>query len=626
AARFVVPLTPGWEIDAVQTSGDERIGWTREERDGRTRLVLSFPTAPTSDRPTRVSIAARFSEPLEQTIAVDRLAPFDLANELNGAHALALRSESSTQIELTTRAGRPFVPVKTTPKFVFNETLLRDALGGAVGTRLYLGDQTADAVATFRRQRLNYAAELSGVGELDATKFATVWRLRCVPATGSRIDRVLFFVSRENERTVAETSPWTWASATEPDRVFPTVPLDAVEAEALAVPPDVAAFEIRLATSRSVPFELRLYKNSPTTETIEAPLVFLPEAAVESADFVVAAPTGLSFRTRAQGLEATLAPPAPNDEFEPLQEAFRYAPVPTPDADTPRLALDLVPSVDAASTNATGEDAALAWRWFEKYDAFYETNGTIRNRAVLYLENRGRPSLALRAPDGFDPATTNAVWVDAQRVPWTLETLDDGAAAIRVDLPPRRRFVCVELEYVVDGKPLVGRARLTPKPFECDIPALGGAWNVWIPPEFQTCERAAFFGDERDATSSAFHALLPFGDARAARVVKVAKRFLRRFGDETALRQALASVPTDSTLDGDATSTPSAASPTWGIVFGTPSLVAQLFAPDAAKDATSDANASPFGPLDATRAPFRLYVDRFALARRRLTPTTPLAF
>lgn len=632
ATRFALPLTPGWEIDAVQTSGDERIAWTREERDGRARLVLSFPTAPATDRPTRVSIAARFSEPVEQTIAVDRLAPLDLANELNGAHALALRSESSTQIELTTRAGRPFVPVKTTPKFVFNETLLRDALGAAVGTRLYLGDQTADAVATLRRQRLNYAAELSGVGELDATKFATVWRLRCVPATGSRIDRVLFFVSRENERTVAETSPWTWASATEPDRVFPAVPLADVEADALAVPSDVAAFEIRLATSRSVPFELRLFKNTPTTETIAAPLVFLPEAAVESADFVVASPNGLPFRTRVQGLEATLAPPAPSDEFEPIQEAFRYAPVPTPGVETPRLALDILFPADDAASNETGETAALAWRWFEKHDAFYETNGTIRNRAVFYLENRGRPSLALRAPDGFDPATTNAVWVDAQRVPWTLETLDDGAAAIRVDLPPRRRFVCVELEYVVAGKPLVGRARLTPTPFECDVPALGGAWSVWIPPEFQTCERAAFFGDERDAASSAFLALLPFGDARDARVVQVARRFLRRFGDETALRRALASVPTESPVDGAAapssSSAGTAASPTWGTVFGTPSLVAQLFAPDAsdAPDASPDANASPFGPLDATRIAFRLYVDRFALARRRLTPTTPLVF
>ncbi|MBQ7813832.1 MAG: hypothetical protein IJ387_04975, partial [Thermoguttaceae bacterium] len=55
ATRFALPLTPGWEIDAVQTSGDERIAWTREERDGRTRLVLSFPTAPATDRPTRVS-------------------------------------------------------------------------------------------------------------------------------------------------------------------------------------------------------------------------------------------------------------------------------------------------------------------------------------------------------------------------------------------------------------------------------------------------------------------------------------------------------------------------------------------------------------------------------------------
>ncbi|MBQ1278228.1 MAG: hypothetical protein IIY07_06250, partial [Thermoguttaceae bacterium] len=449
ATRFSVPLTPGWEIDAVQTIGDERVAWTREERDGRSFLALSFPTAPPTDGPTRVSLAARFSEHFDQTIAVDRLAPLELSRVLDGAHALALRSESSAQIELTTRAGRPFVPVKTTPKFVFNETLLRDAFAAnAGGTRLYLGDQTADAVATLRRQRLNYSAELSGVGELDATNFSTVWTLRCVPTPGSRVDRVLFFVSREDERTIAEESPWSWAFATEPERVFPAAPLSDVEARALDLPPDVAAFEIRLATSRSVPFELRLLKNLPTTDAIEAPLVFLPEAVADAADFVVASPTGLPFRTRAQGLDATLAPPAPNDEFETLQEAFQYAPVPTPGTEPPRLALELAFYADADSV---AENAALAWRWFEKYDAFYETNGSVRNRAVFYLENRGLDSLTLRAPEGFDPATTNAVWVDARRAFWTLETLADGAAGIRVPLPPRRRFVCVEIEYVVDG-------------------------------------------------------------------------------------------------------------------------------------------------------------------------------
>ncbi len=624
ATRFSVPLTPGWEIDAVQTIGDERVAWTREERDGRAFIVLSFPTAPTSDGPIRVSLAARFSEPFDQTIAVDRLAPLELSNVLDGAHALALRSESSAQIELTTRAGRPFVPVKTTPKFVFNETLLRDAFGAnAGGTRLYLGDQTADAVATLRRQRLNYSAELSGVGELDSNRFSIVWRLRCVPTPGSRVDRVLFFVSREDERTVAEESPWSWAFATEPERVFPAAPLSDVEARSLELPPGVAAFEVRLATSRSVPFELRLLKNLPTTDAIEAPLVFLPEAAADVADFIVASSSGLSFRTRAQGLDATLAPPVPNDEFESLREAFQYAPVPTPGVEPPRLALEIATRFDSDATDASiAKNAALAWRWFEKYDAFYETTGTVRNRAVLYLENRGRDALTLRAPAGFDPATTNAVWVDARRTPWTLETFPDGGVGIRVPLPPRRRFVCVELEYVVDGAPLVGRRRLKPTPFQCDIPSLGGVWNAWIPPEFQTCERAAFFGDERDA---AFRSFLSFlFDARARDVAKVADRFLSRFGDENALRSALANSVEPSSPAENAASNALAAEPTWGAVFGTPTLVAQLFAPDATDETSAD-NASPFGALDATREPFRLYVDRFALAQVRLTPTTPLA-
>ncbi|MBR4833946.1 MAG: hypothetical protein IKU86_06410, partial [Thermoguttaceae bacterium] len=126
ATRFAVPIRSDWEIDAVQTSGDEPLGWSREERGGRSTLVLSFPTAAPSDRPTRVSIAARRAEPFDRQVEVDALSPLDLSNEPRGAHALQLRAESSTQIELTTRAGRPFVPAKTTPKFVFNETLVRE--------------------------------------------------------------------------------------------------------------------------------------------------------------------------------------------------------------------------------------------------------------------------------------------------------------------------------------------------------------------------------------------------------------------------------------------------------------------------------------------------------------------
>lgn len=621
ASRLAVPIRSDWEIDAVQTPGDEPLGWSREDRGGRSTLVLSFPTAPPSDRPTRVSIAARRAETFDRQIEVDALSPLDLSNELRGAHALSLRAESSTQIELTTRSGRPFVPSKTTPKFVFNESLPRETLPTTgTGIRLYLGDQTADAVATLRRQRSTYAAELSGVGALDATVFSTAWTLRCVPSPGSRVDRVVFFASREAERTVAEESPWTWATAAEPNRPFVAAPLSDAEAKAFDVPPGVAAFEIRLATSRSVPFELRLFKNQPTTETVEAPLVFLPEAAIENAEFVVESPTGLPFWPRAQSLEATLAPPPPDDEFESLREAFRYAP--TPNAETPRLSLDLAPRRDEGAETTAETLGPLAWRWFEKYDAFYETNGTIRVRAAFYLENRGRSSLTLRAPNGFDSTATNAVWVDARRVPWTLETLPDGGKAIRIALPPRRRFVCVEIERRVDGKPLFGRRRLTPTTFDCDAPALGGAWNVWIPPEFQTCERSGFFDDERGAALRSFLALFSFGDSRSRRVEVAAERFLRRFGDETALRRALADGRDDA--DGEI------ATPTWGDVFGTAPLVENLFAPNAEPSdddpsKTADAIATPFGPLDATREPIRLYVDRFALAQARITPTTPLA-
>lgn len=678
--RAALPIAPNWKLDSVQASLDERASWSEEEIDGVRSLVVSFKTPPTPDRPARVVVSARRTVPFDGQIAVDALSPFDLsksAKALRGARALVLRAESPNQIKLSTRSGRPFSATSTapTPNFLFGEAPIRDALASASGAsnvgRLYFGDQTADAVASLENLRSNYSAELSGVGELRQKTFAERWKLRCSPASGSRVDRIVFCVAPGDDKTVASNAPWSWSTSTEPDRLFAATRVSAEETKSLKLPSGVSAFEISLPTSRSVPFELNLFQTIPATREISVPLVFLPEASIKTAEFVVESPLDLPFWTRPDALVPTPTAPAPPNEYESLKSAFRYvptfaanAPNETNDAPkTPRLAVSLVPTLlDETNVSELPLDvlSANAWCWFATFDEFYESDGTVRRRVSFFIENRGRASILLKTPAAVDGATaTRAVWLDDRRVPWSVETLDEKTNGIRVALPPERRFVCVGAEFYSTEPRLGAFRRLKPVPIACDAPVLSAVWNVWTPPEYQfypanglrNNDAKSLVASESDADRAvvAFRSIVDFfsfRNSRARKIERVADRFLTRFGDVDALQSSVAdarraapndATPKSSANGGNSSSTGGTlavdAPPTWGDVFGLPDSLERLFAPksetptDDAQSATvaSTTLETPFGTLEKPTSPFRLYVDRFCLARLRFAPTAPLA-
>ena len=435
--RATLPLAPGWDVDSVQSSQPDSIAWsTGVDEAGRPTISLSFKNPPIPNQPTRATITARCVVPLEERTPVDRLCPLDLQNALKGAHSLSIRSDSSSQIRYTTSSGKPFAPVKTSPDFVFSESLLRDATPLAPGgVRLWLGDQTVGAFATLERARSNYSVEASCACSLDEDALHETWRLHCVPESGMRVDRLVFFVPLpENERgargqTVASGLNWTWSTSTDPNRRYSASLLSRQEAAALRAPENVDAYEINLATSRSVPFDLNVFCAAPATREIQVPLMFFPDSSEQSVEVVVESSSSAVFKTRGEGVVESTVPASEKNDSWLFKKAFRYDPtslfgasvesetatneesddsesseesepnafatLPADGAATPRLELVVLPRsrVEGGEGRATPLNSLC---WFESYDSYFQIDGTVWNRATFYLENRGRDSFRIK--------------------------------------------------------------------------------------------------------------------------------------------------------------------------------------------------------------------------------------
>ncbi|MGI6402577.1 MAG: hypothetical protein ACOX0A_10850 [Thermoguttaceae bacterium] len=432
-----IPLSPGWDVDSVQAATPDSVSWSRELVDvDRRTLRLSFKTPPPQDQPTRVTIAAQYVAPIEERTPVDRLCPLELQTSLVGAHALSVRSDASSQIRYTTSAGAPLAPVETSPRFVFGESLLREATPLAPGgVRLWLGDQTVDAFASLENVRSSYSVELSCCCELGEEKFKESWRLHCIPSSGMRVDEIVFFANPSIE---VEDSPqgrssgqkWTWSTAVEPDRFFEATKLSREEAAALHAPDGCDAYEIRLGTSRSMPFDLNVFCEVPATSRIQAPLIFFPDSAVQTVEVVVDASPETRVKTEGRGIAESTVPTSGASDPRFLRKAFRYDPTAVfgASAELERLVAareDLDPSetedgetVDSGAARTSSPGALVAPRlelinvrrpherneeetflsslcWFENYDSYYQTNGIHRHCATFYIENRGRDSIRI---------------------------------------------------------------------------------------------------------------------------------------------------------------------------------------------------------------------------------------
>ncbi|MGN0930583.1 MAG: hypothetical protein ACI4NP_02570 [Thermoguttaceae bacterium] len=440
--RVLIPIAEGWDVDSVQAAQDDSLAWSRTNDQARD-LCLSFKNPPESGA-TRVVVSARYINPIEERALVDRFSPVDLSDVLVGAHALSIRTDSSFQAHLTSADGKLFTPRKVEPKCLFSESQLREATPLDPGAaRLWIGDQTVGLYANLENVRSNYSIAASCRALVDVDSIRETWKLRCAPVAGMRVDRVVFFVMPALQRAVDEDSEsayngyfhedysWSWSTANEPDRVYEATPLSREEAAAVRAPLGADAYEIKLATTRSVPFELNLFLYAPTQTDRRVPLVFFPDADAPSVEFVVEALPRVLFKTRANSLAETTAPPQTQETAATLIKAFRYDPtvVFSADADAeiverapkqgdesdvknaPRPALyasnSAIPSLELFvlnndESNGSESLSCNSLCWFQNVDSYYQMDGSVNYNATFYLENRGRSSIRiiLTIPNG----------------------------------------------------------------------------------------------------------------------------------------------------------------------------------------------------------------------------------
>ncbi len=434
--RVLIPVAEGWDVDSVQAAQDDSLAWSRTNDQARD-LCLSFRRPPENGA-TRVVVSARYINPIEERALVDRFSPVDLSSALVGAHALSIRTDSSFQARLTTVDGKPFTPQKVEPKCLFSESQLREATPLDPGSaRLWIGDQTVGLYANLENIRSNYSIAASCRALVDADSIRETWKLRCVPVAGMRVDRVVFFVMPARQRVFDEDAEssyngyfqedyvWTWSTSNELDRVYEAIPLSREEAAAVRAPTGADAYEIKLATTRSVPFELNLFLYSPMQTDRRVPLVFFPDADAPSVEFVVEAQPRVLFKTRVNSLVETTAPTQTQETAVTFKKAFRYDPtvVFSNDADSEiaeraaapqgndpaanaknasRPALyasnSAIPSLELLVLNnadSKGSDplSINSLCWFQNVDSYYQIDGSVNHNATFYLENRGRSSI-----------------------------------------------------------------------------------------------------------------------------------------------------------------------------------------------------------------------------------------
>lgn len=433
--RVLIPVAEGWDVDAVQAAQDDSLAWSRTNDQARD-LCLSFKTPPESGA-TRVVVSARYINPIEERAPVDRFSPVDLSSVLVGAHALSIRTDSSFQARLTSADGKPFTPRKVEPKCLFSESQLREATPLDPGAaRLWIGDQTVGLFANLENVRSNYSIAASCRALVDSDSIRETWKLRCVPVAGMRVDRVVFFVMPALQHAVDEDPEaayngyfhddyaWSWSTANEPDRVYEATPLSPEEAAAVRAPVGADAYEIKLTTTRSVPFELNLFLYAPTQSDRRVPLVFFPDADAPSVEFVIEALPRVLFKTRANSLVETTAPVQTQETAATLIKAFRYDPTVVfsneADADlteralrqgddsdsknAPRPALyasnSAIPSLELFILNNSESKGSESLSsnslcWFQNVDSYYQVDGSVNYCATFYLENRGRSSIRI---------------------------------------------------------------------------------------------------------------------------------------------------------------------------------------------------------------------------------------
>lgn len=392
-------------------------------------------------------------------------------------------------------------------------------------------------------QKTAYNAEIKGNLTLRDRELTQVYQFSCFPTEG-RVDRVLVHLSQDS------IVPWTWKMGNETEKNLSVEEVSYEELQGLPLPPNGQVWDIRLPTPKSGAFTFSATRTLPVDRPIPIPLAMLPESVSQQIEIKVLSAYDLSVELFNSRLKSIPTPAPPKNEYQTVRAAFRYDPARDVDL-TSNPALIVLPA-------RSEHKGTVAWVWSLQLDSLHESKGVIRQHATFFIENRGQRRIMITLPPSIGLDEVLAVWIGDKRVTWfaepttslqkndaeksiivntgitstetasvdlmnvgteeisdhhaafaqkqlgepgwddlSEETLESTKNRIFLELPEKRRFVTVALEYAQKESPLNMRRKIFPHFPEINLPVLGGTWVAWTPSPYQTFPRrqhpTAFF-------------------------------------------------------------------------------------------------------------------------------------
>ena len=499
--RFTLnfPLSEHWTVDSVipyargirPGESAPEFSWDVLEGVPQT-LSVQLESALTPRLPIMLQLSCRFSNSSQHQFRLAELSPLALPHRRAEQQHIAVRPDL-TEFSLKSSVSAPTYSVS--PSLTFGNNTHVQMFGGTYP----LNSRTQDIRFELERTRANFTANITGNVHVGDDGLISTFHIRCTPLDLPMSRAIIHFTPSGEDDTAADETPdrWQWslsgnAELSRPLRVRKMTPEELQDtlvsyelqhwSEALS---RGEIWEVRFEELQSVPVELSATSLIPLTESTIIPLASMPFASTQQGELTFVSPQNFNYRVvGGQHNSIPVAPPA-LDRYQDVRAAFRYDPMEElrRSQHTPLLLQRLTPE----------EQFDTAWVWSLRLDSQYDSEGTVRSRALFLVENQGLSALNITLPLGIGATNVSAVWRDSQQIPWQYESgrepTTQGTGTIAVALPVGQRFVSIALEYTHQEQPLVQQRKLRPHFPSADVPILSGSWISWFPPEFDVSLR-----------------------------------------------------------------------------------------------------------------------------------------
>jgi len=503
--RFTLnfPLSEHWTVDSVIPyapsilPGESMPVFSWDVLEGTPSQTLSTLSiqldSPLRPRqPIMLQLSCRFNNSSQNHFRLAEFSPLLLAHRRVEEHHLAIRPDLTAHT-LTSSVNASVFNVANVFKFSGNTQV---PLAGGVYP---LNFRTQDIRFELERTRSSHTAEISGTIYVNEDGLVPVFRIQCSQIEPS-LSRICVHFTPFGGEGLSETWDWSLVGATDVSRPIRVRQISPEDFRNLLNPSEQQhwneylysgiLWEIRFEELQQTPFEISATSLIPLADSMLIPLASVPLASSQRGELSIVSPQHFNYRVvGGQHNSIPVAPPAWN-RYQDVRAAFRYDPMEElrRAQHTPLLLQRLTPE----------EQFDTAWVWSLRLDSQYDSEGTVRNRALFLVENQGRGTLQIKLPRGIDAAKVSAVWRDSQQIPWQYEA---EYGTIDISLPTGQRFVSIALEYTLQDLPLVQQRKLRPHYPLADVPILSGSWIAWFPPEFDVSLRHAALGTGREPSS-----------------------------------------------------------------------------------------------------------------------------